>query len=351
MSTADPALHASAFDDDPFRYGWKEERVRLSDGTTKLQRIPLTPEDVLHPEEHYTIMNTSRHGEECRYLWDVIATRLASNPSALVLSDTGIYWDDPFLEHHCPDVAVIFGVREQRDNWTSFDVGEQEARPVLMIEIVSPHVRENDTEKKVKEYHRAKVPWYVIVDRIQNEGPPTLIGLRYAEGGYVEFAPDPEGRILLEPVGLKLGVKENRVALFDAVTGKEQGNYQAIADALGAEQTARVQAEERAAAEQAARTQAEQRAAAEEKMRVRAEQQAAEEHFARGQAELRAEEEQAARAQAEQRVRELAELEAAQTRAAQEAIAARKAMEEQLAAVMKQLQLLQGAGPDSPAPG
>src|SRR5262245_3257389 len=179
-----PPFDPLADDPDPFRYGWKEVRQERPDGTHVLERLPLTHEDILHPEENYTIMNGSRHEEECRYLVDVISERLSQRPDALVLGDTGVYWDVEELRHHSPDVAVIFGIRERRDQWTSFHVKEEGVRPVLIIENVSPSTRKTDLVDKMDQYHRAGVPWYIIIDRIQHEGPPTLLGYRHTTRGF-----------------------------------------------------------------------------------------------------------------------------------------------------------------------
>src|SRR5262249_4308163 len=157
-----------------------------------LVNVPLTLEDLLHPEENYKIMNGSRHGDDCAYLKEGIRARLSPDPHALVLSDTGVYWDDPILKHHSPDISVFFNLREPRRNWPSFHVAEEGVKPTLIIEVVSPLSRSNDVETKFEQYYRAGVPWYIIVDRIQNEGPPTLIGYRHTPEGYVEFPPDEQ---------------------------------------------------------------------------------------------------------------------------------------------------------------
>src|SRR5205823_2798821 len=80
----------------------------------------------------------------------------ADVPDALVLSDTAVYWDKPQLDHHCPDVCVIFGVNEKRTEWQSFYVREQGTRPSAIIELVSPRVRVHDVVTKFKEYHLAE---------------------------------------------------------------------------------------------------------------------------------------------------------------------------------------------------
>src|SRR5437870_3406117 len=103
--------------EDPFRYGWRDIRQKLADGGEVRKRIPLTLYDVHHPQPGDVIVEGSLHDLIRGYLKDVARLRLAGDDTALVLSDCGIYWDDPALEHHSPDVSVIFGVRRQKANW------------------------------------------------------------------------------------------------------------------------------------------------------------------------------------------------------------------------------------------
>jgi hypothetical protein len=47
--------------DDPFRYGWRYVKRVLPDGTVDLEQMPLTLEDVLHPQEEDHISYTNLH--------------------------------------------------------------------------------------------------------------------------------------------------------------------------------------------------------------------------------------------------------------------------------------------------
>src|SRR5437660_1491960 len=165
MSTiSDPqAPRASRFDADRFRYGWRYVRRDLPDGGVDWDQVPLTLEDVLHPQMGDVQVLSRSHGNDCNYLKDVFEARLAGDPSAVVLADTGVKWDVPELRHHSPDVAVILGVRQQRD-WGMFEVAEEGVRPALIVEVTSPASRVNDVVTKVDHYYRAGVPHYVIVD-------------------------------------------------------------------------------------------------------------------------------------------------------------------------------------------
>ena len=55
-----PVLEKQTHLEERFRYGWREARQRLPDGSYALLRLPLTLYDVLHPQEFDKIMNNSR---------------------------------------------------------------------------------------------------------------------------------------------------------------------------------------------------------------------------------------------------------------------------------------------------
>ena len=145
----------------------------------------------------------------------------------------------------------------------------------MLIEVVSPDTRAKDRETKVEHYHLACVPFYIIVDREKEEGPPRLIGYRYTRTRYVTMVPDDQGRLFLKSLGLRIGVRDNRVVCYDAVTDEELGDYMRVSLALDAETKARKAAEQRERKQAKARKAAEQREQAEAKARRAAEKRAA----------------------------------------------------------------------------
>jgi Uma2 family endonuclease len=260
----------------PFRYGWRYVPKTLPDGTETFEQVPLTLEDVLHPQEEDCIPEHPYHEWDCRYLHDVADSRLANNPRALTFCDCLINWGVEGLRPHSPDISVFFVPRRKRRRLKgTFYVVREKARSILAIEVTSLDTRRNDLKIKVKHYHRARVPLYIIVDRLREEGPPRLIGYRYTAARYVRMTPDERGRLLLEPLGVWLGVRDNRVVCYDAATDKELGDYTAIQRALETETDARKAAEMRAQEEAAARRAAEQREQEEATARRAAEQRAA----------------------------------------------------------------------------
>ncbi len=245
---------------DPYRYGWRYVHSPQPDGTTVVEQLPLTLEDVLHPEEGDHGTHSRDHERFRVYLVNALEAQLARRPGAVVLNDVRVKWDVAGLRPHGPDIAVVFDVREQR-NWNTFDVAEEGVRPALIIEITSPETRILDLYEKVEEYDQAGVPLYIIVDTYTRRGaiPRRLWGYRRTVSGYAALPPDERGWIWLEPVGVWIGMQDDRVECYDQ-DGQMIGDYVSI-DAARANAEARAaEAEARALVEARARAEAEARA-------------------------------------------------------------------------------------------
>jgi len=236
---------------DPFRFGWREVQQIGPDGAKQWVRVPLTPEDLLHPKKGYQILENTQQERDRGYLAVVLRYRLSSNPRALVLSDCLVDWGIPSLGNHSPDISVFDNVNDpEHRNWGTFRVAEEGARPVLVIEIVSPdahdrRVRDNDVVIKVREYYRAGVPLYVIVDQEREGRPRQVIGYRRGARKYLRMRTDRQGRLLLEPVRFLLGLKDERAVCRDADTGEEVGDLKAQAQARQAAEAALAEAQAR----------------------------------------------------------------------------------------------------------
>jgi Uma2 family endonuclease len=243
---------------DRFRYGWRDVWRKGADGKKRLVQVPLTREDVLHPQYGDVIVESNAHGRDLRYLSDVCETRLADDPTALVLSDVKVIWDVPGVRHHSPDVSVILGVDLRgRSYWRSFSVRREGVRPALIIEVTSHNTRGTDLRDKRRQYFQVGVPLYAILDDLPgpDESPRQLRLLAYRRGrrGFERLPENEQGRVWMEPVRMWLGHAEGRAAWFDE-RGERIGGYTEVAQERDAEKTGRAAAEKgRTAAERRVR--------------------------------------------------------------------------------------------------
>jgi colicin import membrane protein len=297
-------------DDPEFRYGWRYV-CRISNGEEEWERVPLTEDDVLHPQPEDYVIQSNPHYLICHYLYTVLRSRLKHLPGGLILHDVLVDWGIPRLKAHAPDLAVFAEVWDPPQGGI-FDLKASGGRVLLVIEVTSPSTRHLDVASKhpqaktrFRHYARAGIPLYIVVDaarRASGQAPP-IFGYTLTEDGYKPLPLDEEGRLWVEPVHLWLGMSGSEVAWFDA-NGEEIWEYEQEQETrlemearLREEQAAHQTAEARAREEQAAR-QAEQEAHQAAEARLR------EEQAARQAAEARAREEQAARQAAEARARE-----------------------------------------------
>jgi Uma2 family endonuclease len=253
--------------EDRFVYGWRAVPEMQANGQRRWTRIPLTIQDVLHPQEEDILMPNEEHERLRTYLYNVISYQLRNDPTALLLSNTNIAWEVGTPAPR-PDIAVIYNVRS-RKNWSTFNVTEEGTRPRMILEITSPKTRHLDFEDKYREYEGAGVEFYFIVDLRQGRHGVnrTIHGYRLTPEGYVPLQPNARGWLWVEPLSIWLVVREHGVVCHDAA-----GNFMAdYADVLQAKLYAEARAVEEAAirAEEATiRAAAEARAAEETRRRI-----------------------------------------------------------------------------------
>jgi colicin import membrane protein len=322
--------------DNPYYYGWRYVNHRRPDGTVEVEQVPLTLEDVLHPQEEDVIPEIPRHEMERGYLAGVFRTRLRGLSRGLVFSDCLVDWGVEGVRNLSPDVSVFEDVQQEPDlTRGTFHLAEAGGRCVLVIELVSWHTRENDVDRKPPEYHRAGVPLYILVDQEREGAPRRLLAYEHRPEGYVRVPLDQRNRLLLGPLGVCLGLKDEWVVCYDTVTGKELGDYRQVQQELEAAEAARQEAEERA------RQEAEARRAAEERVRHEAAARQAAEERARHEAAARQAETQARQA-AEEQARQEAEARRAAEEHARQQATAQALLTERLQELEAELRRLRG---------
>ena len=66
---------------DPFRYGWRYRPHERPDGKIEYEQVPLTLEDVLHPQMGDVMPKNTAHDRNRTYLSTVLLARMADHPS------------------------------------------------------------------------------------------------------------------------------------------------------------------------------------------------------------------------------------------------------------------------------
>ena len=258
-------------EDKPY-YGCRYVQRPGKNGAMIVEEQLLTLEDVLHPQEDDDSSQNSIHFADEIYLGSVCRAREARLDNGMVLGDCLIDWGISGLGNHAADISVFDRLKiRPPEPINTFRLRRSGGRCLAVVEIVSPaspNTRENDVTHKMREYHQARVPLYVIIDQKKEGAQREVLAYRYTASGFVKKPLDRRGRVLIRPLGIRIGLKGNRVVCYDAETDEELGDYTKIErDLAAAKLQAREQAEARQAAEQVAQQQATALQAAQQRIR------------------------------------------------------------------------------------
>src|SRR5690349_19951814 len=80
MQPCPPSPAATQDTPHPYRYGCRFMKRTQPDGSETVEQVPLTLEDVLHPQEGDVISESRNHQVERRYLSDVFLARPLGPP-------------------------------------------------------------------------------------------------------------------------------------------------------------------------------------------------------------------------------------------------------------------------------
>jgi Uma2 family endonuclease len=202
--------------------GWHEDWVAQPDGTVKVVWTPLTEAEFLHPREGDHLPNSTFHDRSIATIKALLERWFSHQPDTRIFSDLLFKWDSA-MGDHCPDIAVVFGLRHPERDRSNFVVAKEGVRPALVMEVVSPRYRKCDRQDKVRHYAQVQVPEYIILDRRKSRKQTIeeVIGYRLAAPGiYQPIPPDEHGRILSQVAGLWISLRDGNVVLESAETGE-----------------------------------------------------------------------------------------------------------------------------------
>ncbi len=196
------------------------------DGTEILEQVPMTLEDLLHPEESDQVQNCPLHDDERSYLKNVMCHCYPPDAGYRFTANWRIDWGVPGMLPHQPDIAGFQGVIRQPDpQLATFPVKASGGRCFLTVEMVFPESRKNEVIDKFHEYHQVGVPLYIIIDQEHEHGQRRLLPYRHTPSRYVEVPLDARGRVRLSPLNLDLALENGRLWLYDASSSERFDDY------------------------------------------------------------------------------------------------------------------------------
>ena len=150
-------------------------------------------------------MESARHRAQMNVLIESLADLWADRQDFYVGGNMFVY----FSELHArtfrgPDVFVVLDTdKRPREKWYAWEEGGK--LPDVVIELLSPSTAEVDRNEKRRIYERVwKLRVYVLYDPMTHALEGHVMG---PEGRFVTLAPDANGELPIEVLGLSLGLR------------------------------------------------------------------------------------------------------------------------------------------------
>lgn len=180
---------------------------------------------------------TDQHRDELyKYALEVLLEHFKGRAGIYVSGNNFVYYTkgDPKAVVS-PDTYVVKGVAQaQRDTYMLW---EHEGRaPCFVLEITSKSTRQQDLGEKMSRYRDdLEVPEYFLFDPRGEWIPELLRGFRLEQGVYQPIAPNEDGRLPSQELGLELATLEGHVRYYLPDSGEPLPTTTERAEAAEAE--------------------------------------------------------------------------------------------------------------------
>ena len=178
------------------------------------------PDEVEYPSSDGEPMaETDRHWTAMTDLALALKDRYAGREDVYVASNLFVYYEEGRSSAvFAPDVFVVLGAPPHARR--TYRLWQEPAPPTVVFEVTSRSTWLEDRGNKRALCESLGVAEYWLFDPDADVLVPPLQGLRLGPRGYHALAPDAEGRIHSEVLGLRMWVDEGlRLRLADAETG------------------------------------------------------------------------------------------------------------------------------------
>lgn len=184
---------------------------------TNKHNMPYAPTETtdLYPESDGKPMaDTDLHLYWIKRIQDMIETYFLQNPEVYISGNIMMYdIEGPMRTAVSPDILVAFGLGQKFRR--TYKVWEEGKPPDFVMEFSSKRTYRNDLDEKMALYARMNIPDYFLYDPDRRYLPSPLMGFRLVAGTYVEIAPDNDGGIRSEILGLNFHLTEDGLTLYN----------------------------------------------------------------------------------------------------------------------------------------
>ncbi len=151
---------------------------------------------------HIDILKQYYRGQEVYVSGDLLVYYEQGNPKKFVV----------------PDAFIAKGLKQFRRR--TFRIWDEGLAPQLVIETTSKKTKKRDLETKPKIFAHIGVKEYFLFDPTQDYLNPPLQGNRLVNGEYQPLAPDSQGCVMSQELGLLLKFDEGELAFIRPDSGE-----------------------------------------------------------------------------------------------------------------------------------
>lgn len=213
--------------------------------------IPRRPQVVYPESDGEPLGETGLHVLATLGLFGALKHYFASRNDVYVAADMFLYYQEGKPgARTAPDVMVIKGVPNQERR--IFRLWEERVAPCTVFEVSSRSTHREDTVSKVGIYARMGVAEYFLFDPESDYLEEQLIGFRLEDGIYTPVAPEADGTLRSQELGLAFWPEGYMLRVGDLATG-ERIPMLDEAVSMAQREAARAEQEAARAAQEAAR--------------------------------------------------------------------------------------------------
>ena len=174
----------------------------------------------LYPESDGKPMaETDLHIEAILRMRSIFRGYYTDTPDVYISGNLMMYYEDTRPPKAVsPDLLISFGVGKKPRR--TYKIWEEGKPPGFVVEFSSKSTAQNELNNKMELYARLGISEYFLCDVDRRYLPAPLMGFRLIDGEYVEIAPNANGGIFSETLGLDFHVLADGFGIYDPVTQK-----------------------------------------------------------------------------------------------------------------------------------
>ena len=191
--------------------------METSSNALRTSYAPTETADHYPESDGKPMAETDLHIEAIFRMRSIFRGYYADTPDVYISGNLMMYYEDTRPPKAVsPDLLISFGVGKKPRR--TYKIWEEGKPPDFVVEFSSKGTFQNDLNNKMELYARLGISEYFLCDVDRRYLPAPLMGFRLVAGEYVEIAPNADGGIFSETLGLDFHVLADGFGIYDPVT-------------------------------------------------------------------------------------------------------------------------------------